>query len=48
MIKNSGETYEELGVVKSVPTPMIFLASALVLLLVIVPILILKNKETKK
>ncbi|MEG2234684.1 MAG: MFS transporter [Oscillospiraceae bacterium] len=48
VIKNSGETYEELGVVKSVPTPMIFLASALVLLLVIVPILILKNKETKK
>ena len=44
VIKNSGSTYTELGVVKSVPTPAIFLASAAALLLIIIPILILKRR----
>lgn len=45
VIKNSNSTYVELGVVKSVPTPAIFLASAVVLLLVAAPIFMLKRRE---
>lgn len=45
VIKNSNSTYVELGVVKNVPTPSIFLAAAGVLLLVIIPISILKRRE---
>ncbi len=44
VIKNSGSTYMELGVVKNVPTPFIFLAAAAVLLLVIIPIILLKRR----
>lgn len=44
VIKNSGSTYVELGTVKNVPTPSIFLASAIVLLLVIIPIIFLKRR----
>ena len=44
VIRSSGATYEDLGVVKNVPTPGIFLASAAVLALVAVPVLILRKK----
>ena len=37
VIKNSGMTYEELGSVKQVPTPSIWLAAAIVALLILVP-----------
>ena len=46
VIRGGAGTYEELGVVKSVPTPAIFLAAAIVLLAVIIPVLLLKKKET--
>ncbi|MEA4893858.1 MAG: MFS transporter [Oscillospiraceae bacterium] len=45
VIKNSGSTYTDLGVVKDVPTPAIFLASAAVLLLIVVPVIFLKRRE---
>ena len=45
VIQNTGRTYEELGVVKEVPTPEIFIASALVLLLIAVPVLLLRRRE---
>jgi MFS family permease len=45
VIKNSGSTYIELGQVKNVPTPAIFLASAAVLLLIAIPVIILKRRE---
>jgi MFS family permease len=45
VIKNSNSTYVELGVVKNVPTPSIFLAAAVVLLFVIFPIMMLKRRE---
>ena len=45
VIKNSGNTYLDLGTVKHVPTPAIFLASAAFLLLIIIPIIILKRRE---
>lgn len=45
VIKNSNSTYVDLGVVKSVPTPPIFLASAAVLIFVLIPILMLKRRE---
>ncbi len=45
VIRHGGETYEDLGVVKEVPTPEIFIASALVLLLIAVPILLLRRRE---
>ena len=44
VIKNCGSTYTDLGVVKSVPTPAIFLAAAVALLLITVPIFILKRR----
>ncbi|NCB73145.1 MAG: MFS transporter [Clostridia bacterium] len=44
VIKNSGSTYTDLGVVKSVPTPAIFLAAAAALLLIVIPIFILKRR----
>ena len=46
VIKNSNNTYMEFGVVKNVPTPNIFLASAVVLLLVAIPVFMLKRRET--
>lgn len=45
VIMNSDSTYVELGVVKSVPTPSIFLAAAAVLLLVAIPILLLRRRQ---
>jgi MFS family permease len=45
VIKNSGQTYVELGVTKRVPTPSIFLAAAAALLLVMIPIIIIKGRE---
>ena len=45
VIKNSSGTYVELGVVKNVPTPSIFVASAFVLLFVSIPIFLLKRRE---
>ena len=48
VIQHGGETYEDLGVVKEVPTPEIFIASALVLLLITIPIFLLGRKEPKR
>ena len=48
VIKNSARTYVELGEVKSVPTPGIFLAAAVVLLLVLLPVLALKKQSQKE
>lgn len=45
VIKNSGSTFVELGQIKNVPTPAIFLASAVTLLLIIIPIIFLKRRE---
>ena len=46
VIKNGASTYVELGQVKTVPTPGIYLAAAAVLLLLtFVPILVLRRKE---
>lgn len=44
VITNSGLIYTDLGVSKNVPTPGIFLASAIALLLVILPVVILKRR----
>ena len=44
VIRNSGVTYLELGVVKNVPTPAIFLAAAAVLLLTAIPVTLLKRR----
>lgn len=43
VIKNSGETYVELGVTKQVPTPWVFIAAGIVLIFSIIPILRLKR-----
>ncbi len=48
VIRGSDSTYIELGVVKTVPTPGIFLAAALVLLLVIPFVIILKKQSAKE
>ena len=45
VIRNTGMTYEELGTVKQVPTAEIFLAAAVVLVLLVVPVKLLKKKE---
>ena len=45
VIKNGASTYVELGQVKTVPTPGIYLAAAAVLLLTFVPVLVLRKKE---
>ena len=47
VIRGSSGTYVELGQVKSVPTPGIYLAAAIVLLLVTVPVLALKRRAGK-
>lgn len=44
VIKNSGNTYTDLGVVKSVPTPAIFLAAAASLLFIVIPVIFLKRR----
>lgn len=51
VITNTGLTYEELGQVKPVPTPEIFLASAIVILFAFIPIaafLIVRKKKAQK
>lgn len=45
VIKGSDSTYIELGQVKTVPTPGIYLAATAVLMLVFIPIFLLKKKE---
>lgn len=45
VIKGSDLTYVEMGVTKTVPTPAIFLAAAVVLLLILIPIIALKKRE---
>ena len=45
VIRNTGMTYEDLGTVKQVPTAEIFLAAAIVLVLLVVPVKLLKKKE---
>ena len=45
VIRGSDSTYIELGQVKTVPTPDIYLAAALVLLTVAVPVLLLRRSE---
>lgn len=45
VIKGGDLTYVELGVTKTVPTPGIFLAAAVVLLLTLIPVFILKWRE---
>ena len=45
VIKSGGAVYEDLGVVKSVPTPAIFLAAAMCVLLLILPVLRLYRRK---
>ncbi|ACZ86261.1 MFS transporter [Streptosporangium roseum] len=45
VIKGADEHYEELGVLKQVPTPAVFLAAAAVLVLIVVPVLALRRRE---
>ncbi|OCI29913.1 MFS transporter [Oerskovia enterophila] len=45
VIRGAAETYSELGVVKQVPSPLIFVAAAVVLLLILVPVTLLHRKE---
>ncbi|KRD37376.1 MFS transporter [Oerskovia sp. Root918] len=45
VIRGAAETYSELGVVKQVPSPLIFVAAAVVLLLILVPVTLLRRKE---
>lgn len=45
VIRGAGETYEELGVVKQVPTAGIFLAAAVVTVFVLIPALALLRRE---
>ena len=50
VIKNSDETYVELGVTKNLPTPYIFVAATIVSVFALIPMIILvknKNKEIK-
>ena len=44
VIRSNAQTYVELGVSKSVPTPDIFLAAGATLLLVLIPVLLLKRR----
>ncbi|GGM48535.1 MFS transporter [Dactylosporangium sucinum] len=45
VIAGAGETYTDLGVVKQVPTPGIFLAALAVLALIVVPVLALRRRQ---
>ncbi len=45
VIRSNPASYEELGQIKTVPTPGIYLAAAAVLLLLVVPVLFLKKRE---
>ena len=48
VIGATGMTYEELGVVKQVPTAEIFLAAAAVLVLLVVPVFFLKKQQRRE
>ena len=48
VIRGSNSTYIELGQVKSVPTPGIYLAAAAVLLLTALPVILLRRREEKQ
>lgn len=48
VIKGADERYEDLGVLKHVPTPAIFLAAAAVLVLIVPPVLALRRDTTKR
>ena len=48
VIRGSGRTYEDLGVLKQVPTADIFLAAAFVLLLVLVPVFALRRRQKRE
>ena len=48
VIRGGAGTYEELGVVKNVPTPAIFLAAAAVLLTALLPVLLLRRAERRR
>ena len=45
VIRGSAETYVELGVTKQVPTPDIFLAAAVVLAFLVIPVTLLKRRD---
>ena len=47
VIKGSSLTYTELGVVKSVPTPRVFLLSFLLTLLSLIPLVFLHRREKR-
>ena len=48
VIKGSNLTYIELGVVKSVPTPNVFILASVITLFSILPLVLLKRNEAKK
>lgn len=47
VIRGSDSTYIELGQVKTVPTPSIYLAAAMVLLLTALPVILLRRRERR-
>ena len=47
VIRGTGMTYEELGIVKQVPTAEIFLAAAVVLVALLVPGYFLKKQQAR-
>lgn len=47
VIKQSGQTYVDLGIVKQVPTPAIFLAASLLLLLTLLPLCLLRKQNAR-
>ncbi|NED55341.1 MFS transporter, partial [Micromonospora aurantiaca] len=47
VIKGADERYEELGVVKHVPTPGIFLAAVAVLVLIVPPVVALHRRDAR-
>ena len=48
VIRGSDSTYVDLGVVKTVPTPGIFLAAAAALLLILPPVMMLRKRSEAK
>lgn len=48
VIRGNAETYMELGELKTVPTPMIFLAAAAAMCLLIVPLMMLRREKRTK
>ena len=47
VIQSADEYYEDLGVLKQVPTPGIFLAAAIVILLVLIPVQVLRKRAAQ-